>query len=110
MSSENDLTQRALIVQLLLSHHVIQDEQRQAAMYRRSLKGLYLQIRNFNAMCLILNCMGYSLIEFSNTTVRASEVLQYFNWAPTSFHHKSGWYGAVKVLSQHNLEGNPPGK
>jgi hypothetical protein len=107
------------MVQLLLSCKVIQDEQRQAAIYKRDLKGLYLKVRNFNAMCQILNCMGYSLpfrltgsptIEFSNTTVKASKVLQYFGWAPTLFDHKSGWYGVAEILSQHNWKGNPPGK
>ena len=107
------------MVQLLLSHNVIQDEQRQAVIYKRDLKGLYLKVRNFNVICLILNHMGYSLpfhltsnptIEFSNTTVKASEVLKSFSWAPTLFDHKLGWYGAAEILSQCNWKGNLPGE
>ena len=88
-------------------------------MYSKGSKALYLKVRNFNAVSLLLNCIGYSLplhltgeptIEFSNAAVRASEVLQYFGWAPTSFMHKSSWYGAAEVLSQLNWKGNPPGK
>ena len=64
---------------------------------------------NFNAMNSILNRMGYSLpfrvsadptIKLSSTTMKVSEVLQHFNWAPTSFEHKTTWYGTAKTLSQ----------
>jgi hypothetical protein len=112
-------TSRSTLVQLLLVHHAISDERREAAIFRRDYKGLYLKVQNFNAMNLILDHMGYSLpfrlttdptIEFSNATVRASEVLQYFGWAPTSFDHKTGWYGVAKTLSQRNWNGGVPGK
>jgi hypothetical protein len=98
---------------------MIPDEQKEAAIYRRDFKGLYLKVRNFNAMNLILDHMSYPLpfrlstnpaIQFSHAMVRASEVLQYFGWAPASFDHKTLWYGAAKALSQLNWNGDAPGK
>ena len=68
----------------------------------------------------ILDRMGYSLpfhvatdptIKLSNATaMKASEVLQHFGWAPTSFEHKSSWYGTAKTLSQLNWKGGIPSK
>ena len=102
-----------------LQYYVISEEQREAAAYKRGFKGLYLKVRNFNAMNCILEYMGYSLpfrvtadptIKLSNIAVKASEVLQYFGWAPTSFEHKTLWYGTAKTLSQRSWKGSVPGK
>jgi hypothetical protein len=96
-------------IPLLLRNYGISDEEKDVAIYKRSVKGLFVKVRNFNAMNSILDCMGYSLpfrvsadptIKLSNITVKASEVLHYFGWAPTSFEHKAGWYGTAKTLSQ----------
>jgi hypothetical protein len=97
-------------IPLLLRNYGISDEEKEAAIYKRSaVKGLFVKVRNFNAMNSILDCMGCSLpfrvsadptIKLSNITVKASEVLHYFGWAPTSFEHKAGWYGTAKTLSQ----------
>ena len=90
-----------------------------AAKYERSFKGLYLKVRNFYAMNYILDNIGYSLpfrvtadptTKLSDVTVKASEVLQYFGWAPISFEHKTLWYGTAKALSQRNWKRSVPGK
>ena len=106
-------------IPLLLKTYIITEEQKEAATYKRAFRGLYLKVRNFNAMNLILNIMGYSLPfrvaadstpKLSNITVKASEVLQYFGWAPTSFEHKTLWFGTAKTLSQRNWKRGVPGK
>lgn len=90
-----------------------------AAKYERSFKGLYLKVRNFYAMNYILDNIGYSLpfrvtadpiTKLLDVTVKASEVLQYFGWAPISFEHKTLWYGTAKALSQRNWKRSVPGK
>lgn len=118
--SESTLTSSSCsTISVLLRSYVITDEQKAEAIYKRNFKGLYLKVRNFNAMNLILDIMGYSLpfrvsadptIKFSNTTAKVSEVLQHFGWAPTSFEHKTSWYGTAKVLSQCSWKGCVPGK
>jgi hypothetical protein len=91
----------------------------EAAFYKRAFKGLCFKVRNFNTMNFVLDAMGYSLpfrlstnpiSKFSNITAKASEVLQYFGWAPTSFEHKTAWYGAAKTLSQLSWKSNVPCK
>jgi hypothetical protein len=106
-------------IPLLLKNFIISDEQKEAAIYKRSLKGLFFKVRNFNAMNFILDKMGYSLpfrvaadptIKVLDITLKASEVLQHFGWAPTSFDHKTLWYGTAKTLSQRTWNGGMPGK
>lgn len=96
-------------ISLLLGNYGISDEEKEAAIYKRSFKSLFAKVMNFNAMNSILNRMGYSLpfrvsadptIKLSSTTMKVSEVLQHFGWAPTSFEHKTTWYGTAKTLSQ----------
>ena len=118
--SESILTSSSCsTIPLLLRSYVITDEQKVAAKYERSFKGLYLKVRNFYAMNYILDNIGYSLpfrvtadptTKLSDVTVKASEVLQYFGWAPTSFEHKTLWYGTAKALSQRNWKRSVPGK
>ena len=105
-----------LTIPCLLKKFSITDEQKEATIYKRSFKGLYLKVRNFNAMNFILENMGYTLpfritadptIKNLNVTVKASEVLQHFGWAPTSFEHKTLWYGTAKTLSQRRWKAVP---
>ena len=120
LESESILTSSSCsTIPLLLKNYVISDEQQEAAIYKRSFKGLYLKVRNFNAMNFILGNMGYSLpfriatdptIKLLDITMKASEVLQHFGWAPTSFEHKTSWYGTAKTLSQRTWKGDIPGK
>ena len=106
-------------IPLLLKSYIFSDEQKEAAIYKRSHKGLYLKVRNFNAMNFVLDNMGYSLpfrvaadptIKLLDNTVKASAVLQHFGWAPTSFDHKTLWYGTAKTLSQRTWNRGMPGK
>ena len=120
LESESILTSSSCsTIPLLLKNYVISDEQKEAAIYKRNFKGLYSKVKNFNAMNFILDKMGYSLpfrvaadptIKLSDITVKASEVLQHFGWAPTSFDHKTLWYGTAKTLSQRTWNRGMPGK
>lgn len=112
-------TSESPMIPRLLTHLAIPAEKKEAAIYKRSFKGLCHKVRNFNAMNFVLDSMGYSLpfrlsadsvSKFSNITAKASEILQYFGWAPTSFEHKTVWYGAAKTLSQLSWNSNVPCK
>ena len=101
------------IVRDLLVFHAIPPAQIEAAMCNRGFKRLHLKVRNFNAMRLTLQSMGFSLpfrvladssVKLScasmTATVAASEVLRYFDWAPHSFEHKTGWYAGAEAVSE----------
>jgi hypothetical protein len=116
--SESGTSSSCSTIALLLKTYVT-DEQKEAAIYRRNFKGLYLKVRNFNAMNSILERLGYSLpfhvtadptVKLSDITVKASDVLHNFGWAPTSFEHKALWYGTAKILSQRDWKRGMPGK
>jgi hypothetical protein len=108
-------------ISLLLGNYGISDEEKEAAIYKRNFKdkGLFVKVINFNAMNSILDRMGYSLpfrvsadptVKLSGMTVKASEVLDHFGWAPTSFEHKTTWFGTAKTLSQREWKQDVPGK